>query len=441
MWKKALIAFGACMLLVYLGGWFYFSYHYYPKTKINSISAGGKKPEDIFKKEKEQIQNYSLTIHELTKDESVKGVVEIKNIDYYQNTLKKQKAYFWPAKFYNNYEWKSDEVYVVNEKNLKDQLSALQYMNENRKAVNAKLKYDESSKQYKEIPEEYGSIEDKDTVYQEIKKAALLRSSDIDLKEYYKKPKITTKSDKFIEAKEKLNKYLTTKITYQRNDTKLVLDADTIHEFLCWNKKFKVWISKDSVHDWVENNVSKKFNNIGMTRTIHSPGSGTFKVSGGTYGYVVYRDKETEKLIKQIKEGTQETREPVYYREGKLKDNFVDINLSKQQLYVVKNGKVKVSSPIVSGCIATGHGTKTGVYFVEYKTTNYHMRKYNVHVDYWMPFDTGVGVGMHDATWRGSFGGSIYRSNGSHGCINLPHSKAREIYQVVPTDYPVVVHY
>jgi lipoprotein-anchoring transpeptidase ErfK/SrfK len=44
-----------------------------------------------------------------------------------------------------------------------------------------------------------------------------------------------------------------------------------------------------------------------------------------------------------------------------------------------------------------------------------------------MPFNNGIG--LHDAQWRKSFGGSIYVGTGSHGCINLPLSTASIIYQ------------
>ena len=40
-------------------------------------------------------------------------------------------------------------------------------------------------------------------------------------------------------------------------------------------------------------------------------------------------------------------------------------------------------------------------------------------VTYWMPFNGGIG--FHDATWRGCFGGQIYIWSGSHGCVNMPY--------------------
>ena len=58
---------------------------------------------------------------------------------------------------------------------------------------------------------------------------------------------------------------------------------------------------------------------------------------------------------------------------------------------------------------------------------------------YWMPFNGGIG--MHDASWRGSFGGSIYKTNGSHGCINLPVKAAKTIYENISAGMPVLCYH
>ena len=53
-----------------------------------------------------------------------------------------------------------------------------------------------------------------------------------------------------------------------------------------------------------------------------------------------------------------------------------------------------------------------------------------------------VGIGLHDSQWRGNaFGGSIYKYNGSHGCINMPLSGAKYIYEKVEKGTPVVMYY
>jgi len=55
-----------------------------------------------------------------------------------------------------------------------------------------------------------------------------------------------------------------------------------------------------------------------------------------------------------------------------------------------------------------------------------------------MPFNGGVG--LHDASWRSTFGGKIYVTGGSHGCINLPRSAAETIYNNISAGTPVLVY-
>ena len=52
-----------------------------------------------------------------------------------------------------------------------------------------------------------------------------------------------------------------------------------------------------------------------------------------------------------------------------------------------------------------------------------------------------VESGLHDATWRDKFGGDIYYSSGSHGCVNLPYQKAAVIYENIYAGMPVICYY
>lgn len=55
-----------------------------------------------------------------------------------------------------------------------------------------------------------------------------------------------------------------------------------------------------------------------------------------------------------------------------------------------------------------------------------------------MPFNGGVGI--HDLTKRSRFGGDIYLTNGSHGCINTPLDNVRTIYENIEVNTPIVVY-
>ena len=64
---------------------------------------------------------------------------------------------------------------------------------------------------------------------------------------------------------------------------------------------------------------------------------------------------------------------------------------------------------------------------------------YETPVTYWMPFNGGIG--FHDAAWRESFGGVIFQSSGSHGCINMPLDMAALMYENIYAGFPVVCFY
>ena len=98
----------------------------------------------------------------------------------------------------------------------------------------------------------------------------------------------------------------------------------------------------------------------------------------------------------------------------------MEVNLTAQHLFFYKDGKLLVESDFVSGNAARGWSTPSGAYPLTYKERNATLNGegYSTPVSYWMPFNGGIG--LHDASWRSSFGGTIYKTNGSHGCINLP---------------------
>ena len=66
---------------------------------------------------------------------------------------------------------------------------------------------------------------------------------------------------------------------------------------------------------------------------------------------------------------------------------------------------------------------------------------YETEVQYWMPF-VGNYIGFHDADWQAAFGGTLYADGaGSHGCVNLPPSKAAELYGLLSSGDTVVSHW
>ena len=125
--------------------------------------------------------------------------------------------------------------------------------------------------------------------------------------------------------------------------------------------------------------------------------------------------------------------------EQKRKNAYVDISITNQALYYYEYGQLVLYSDVVTGI---NDGTPVGSFRVVNKARNATLKgeDYVSHVSYWIAFYGGT-YGMHDASWRSSFGGNIYRYNGSHGCVNMPYYKVQALYNMIDIGTPVYIHY
>ena len=192
-----------------------------------------------------------------------------------------------------------------------------------------------------------------------------------------------------------------------------------------------------------------KYNTMGTMRTVKTHDGRTKKIFGGPYGWRMSREKEEAAVKKMLKEGTTETREP-YWRQkakvydgyqGDIGDTYIEVDMGQQEVFYIKKKKIVFSSSVVTGKMEAGRKTPECVAFVLYKQRNATLsgQGYNSPVSYWMPFNGNVG--LHDASWRSSFGGSEYISGGSHGCVNMPPYAAASLYNMIDAGTPVICYY
>ena len=117
---------------------------------------------------------------------------------------------------------------------------------------------------------------------------------------------------------------------------------------------------------------------------------------------------------------------------------YIDISIDNQMLAYYVNGTPVLITPCVTG--SPGRSTPRGVFAINSCVPGKRLKgpTWNVWVDRWMRFYGNCGI--HDAKWRKSFGGEIYKKNGSHGCVNIPHDQALLLYNMVGVGTPVIVH-
>ena len=122
----------------------------------------------------------------------------------------------------------------------------------------------------------------------------------------------------------------------------------------------------------------------------------------------------------------------------------VEVNITTQTVYVYQGDTLFLTSPCVTGYKGV-HNTTAGNFSIKGKERNTYLDGPTWHsfVNFWMPFNGGMG--LHDAGWRGTshenYGGQIYVTDGSHGCVNMPYDMAEKLYSIAYVGMPVHVHY
>lgn len=243
------------------------------------------------------------------------------------------------------------------------------------------------------------------------------------------------------------NHLLTAEISYDFGERQLILNEDTYSSWMQVGEDGTVSIDREPLLAYLRA-LKANTDTAGSVRSFRTVEGSLVNVKG-PYGYSLSVEKEAEQLTEELLAGVSVSREPVYLTRGVDRNNgsddygssYVEVDLTKQKVYLVQDGTVSLSTDCVTGNVSRGHATPPGIFPLTYKTTNAILRgpDYESHVNYWMPFNGGIG--LHDATWRGRFGGEIYRYSGSHGCVNLPLSAAKTLYPQLSKGQPVICHY
>lgn len=216
--------------------------------------------------------------------------------------------------------------------------------------------------------------------------------------------------------------------------------------FIRFNKKLKLKINERKLRDYLSANITSivgSYNTVGKLRKFKAHNGKVYKLNTGTYGDVVNFTDEIDYIIKSLKIfKSSKNRVPCLDLDlpDDIPSTYVEVSLSNQHLWYYKKGKLKMQSDVVTGTLGK-HDTPRGIYYVSEKIAGKYLTGdgYKTWVNYWMRL-TNMGVGLHDATWRGNFGGSIYTYSGSHGCVNLPYSFAKRLFHALDRKTAVIIY-
>ena len=458
--KISAVCGGVVVLVGAVGGGLYwheslkYKTCFLPGTIVDGMDVTGKTAAEVEDAIMEQLKGYKLTItgrEDLS--ESITGE-EVGLYAEFDDTLAKaiaaQKPMEWGKYRFGKSvnEVNTDALIRYNDEMLGEAVDSLSCMDKEnmREPQDAKIS-DYTSGGYTIIKEDEGTELLEDKVKEAVAAAVMSLAESVDLEEQgcYVSPSITSEDEALKTACETMNKYVGARITYQFGDKSETLSGDEIHNWLTVNGT-SVRINEGKATEYVKK-LAASYDTAYKAKSLKTSYGKTVSITGGSYGYKINQAKEAATLVSLIKNGEQTSREPEYSQKGASRtgndygNTYVEINLTAQHLYFYVKGKLVVQSDFVSGNAAKGWSTPAGAYSITYKQRNATLKGqgYATPVSYWMPFNGGIG--LHDANWRKTFGGTIYKTNGSHGCVNLPPAVAKTIYENISAGDPVLCYH
>lgn len=449
----------------YAGMTYYYSDRFFEGTWINGIDCSGKTAYEVETALADKVQDYSIQVSSRNQEPQM---ITGEQINYqYLSTgetlqlLKNQKPYEWIKGFYEQKSYTVAENVAYDKTLLQQQVTALNCAKtENQTAPeNAYVAFKDN--QFQIVPETEGTQLNVKQAYRILDQAVADTQASIDFgtaPDAYVSAEVTQNDPELQSALEACNNYTKASITYTFGDQTATLDGNTIKDWLQFDEKGQLLMDDNTFHQHIADYVAQlaaTYNTVGTEREFHTTSGRTVYVYSSVYGWAIDQAAEAAQLAQEIQSGTQTTREPIYEQTANshglndLGNTYIEVDLSNQHMYYYQSGSLIFDSEFVSGNMSySDRQTQSGIFTLYSKTSPSVLRgdkkpdgtyEYEEPVDYWMPFDGGIG--FHDAPWRDAFGGDIYLTNGSHGCINLPPENAAVLYSIIDYNVPIVCFY
>ena len=253
---------------------------------------------------------------------------------------------------------------------------------------------------------------------------------------------------------EKVQDLIDCRIIYAMGEDRVPVDGTVVSSWILADENGniqtdpdgKVLLKEDCYKDFIDT-LAEEYDTYNVPRTFQSTRGDLVEIQKGTYGNQLDRKTETAYLEEAFLGKKAEVHTPAYLHtalyQGKddIGPTYIEVDMTEQKMYYYKDGILELETPVVTGNVSAGHSTPSRVCSVYLKQTKRILRGpgYASPVDFWMPVYGSVGI--HDATWRNEFGGTIYKTNGSHGCVNTPYDAMKKLFEETEVGTPVIMFY
>lgn len=438
--SRCLLGLGGIMLIVYIAVAVYFSSHFYEDTEIYGIDCSQKSVEEVKKLVAEKLDEYRLEVKErggaseyLSADQIDLKFVDNSSID---RMARAQRSYIWPIMLMMERDDMAGVAFSYDQKKALTAFKDLECMNPiyTKAPTDAYVQVTDSG--FEVVKETEGNTLNPETTAKALYAALDGGKSVLDLEEEdcYLKPDLYSDDEALVAEAEAKDVLVQADITYEFGSRQERVNAPVIAQWITQAADGSYVIDDVEVTEYVEA-LAAKYDTFGLPRQFYTSLGTTVTLTDGDYGWCMDQDATVVDLLNALGSGYQGTMEPQYTytamsrEENDIGDTYVEICISQQVMWCYKDGVCIVYTPVVTGNPNKGNATPSnGVWSIDAKMQNYTLvgEGYRSPVDFWMPFNGNVGI--HDMQTRAYFGGTIYLTNGSHGCINTPYANAKTIF-------------
>jgi len=257
----------------------------------------------------------------------------------------------------------------------------------------------------------------------------------------------------------KLQQLLQGTVEYKVQDQVYSLKASELIKNATVSKDLDVSIDPANITNKITE-IDNSQSTLGKHFTFKTHSGKVISVKGQGYGWALDVEKEAA-LVKSAFENGEKALSATniigngWSNEGYgyntltnngIGDTYAEVSIKEQRIWLYKDGKLILSTHVVTGKHSTQQDTLPGVWYILYKRSPYTLTgstagnpNYSIEVDYWAPF-TNSGQGFHDAGWRNNWSSNAYLTAGSGGCVNVPPNVMKDVYNNLETYEPVVVY-
>lgn len=440
----------AGIFLAYLAASVYFMEHFFLGTAVNGENVEFQTVKQVNSLILEQAEGYGLTLLErggteesVTAQQLGMSFSETENVRNYKRV---QNGFLWPRMFWQQDTYQIAPDITFDEETFDETLASLSCVREGEEPEDARVEL--TADGYELYPEQQGSRIKEDVLKEQVRAAAETLTETVDLEEAgcYEAPSLTADSPEITELAAKLDQWFATEVTYEFGSQTEVVDSSVVAGFIQLDG-CEASLSEEAVRAWVAGLADRR-DTYKKSRQFNSTLRGVITVSGGNYGWQIDQETETAALLASVEKGETAAKQPAWSREGKawgdnndVGDTYIEVDMGAQHMWAYKDGALLIDTDVVTGNISRNYGTPSMVAAIQYKDRNAVLRgdNYATPVKYWMPFYGNYGI--HDASWRREFGGTVYLTNGSHGCVNTPPAAMKVIFENMDSGTPVVLYY